>query len=145
MNQRGQSKVSEFSRSSTYGTNLPDQTNLTHLDLVRPDSGLLRTDTFVSSLDNTGSTYGPRKFQGVRFNDNVLEHTISDADLKSKKKPKLQPIDLKGRLYQRPDNNVAIQVIRSQEALRAASNKAEEGARVSTPEISFPKVWLQSW
>ena len=128
---------SEFSRPSTYSTRLPEGTSLTQAELVKPDTAGFDPGTFVSTLrGNTISANTSRNntsitrnnTQGVKFADTILERSITaSSDSPSEhsslaKKPKLGPLDLKARLYDRPENNQAIAVVRQQQAAKKSSD-----------------------
>ena len=129
MSRRGKTRLSEFSRPSTYSTNLPEKTSLTHIDLLRPNSDLYEQDTFVSALDQGGVV--PRVSHGVRFEDSTA---ISDENPALKKSKNLGPVELKNRLYHRPEHNLAPKVVRNQEANRAAQNAKGHVAARQKPE-----------
>ena len=148
MSRRGKTKVSEFSRASTYSTNLPEKTSLTHLDHIRPDSNLYEQDTFVSALDQGGAV--PRARHGVRFEEGAKErHSPGSETGEQKTTTNLGPIDLKSRLYQRPEHNLALKVIRNQEANRAMQaskpNVSTQGADslVSSSQIMCSRLFLR--
>ena len=139
MNFRGKSKTkySDFSRPSTY-SNLPEGTSLTQLDILKPSTADYGRDTFVSALDQE-PTNVTRKTPGVRFDDNVQERTMSGHDAVPKKKTKLSPLDLKSRLYDKPENSQAIKVIRHQEAAKRKELQ-DETERVKSPAATLGPV-----
>lgn len=119
---------SEFSRPSTYSTNLPQGTTLTQADLLKPNTADFTTATFVSTVHGDtphGELTNVTKLtRGVKFADTIQEKSISRSSSQNSvvssqpKKARLEPIDLKQRLYKKPEHCQAVMVVRNQEALR---------------------------
>ena len=124
MNPRGKTKVSQFSRQSTYLSNLPEGSSLTHLDDLKPDSALFGEGTFVSALDATvPSGVKAPTAHGVRFENASRNNSAENVPTVPKHPANLSQEALRQRLYHPPQKNVAVKVIRNQEAHAAMALK----------------------
>ena len=119
---RGKTKVSQFSRQSTYSTNLPEATSLTRLDDLKPDSALYGEETFVSALDATVPAVKAADGKSVHF-ENASWNNSAEESRAPQNRACLSHEELRNRLYQPPQKNVAVKVIRNQEAHAAMALK----------------------
>lgn len=116
MNPRGKTKISQFSRQSTYSTNLAERTTLTHLEDLKPESALYGDETFVSSLDAAVSPVKKRGGQSVHFENASCNNSSEEEAIAPPNRMCVSQEELRNRLYQNAQKNEAMKVIRNQEA-----------------------------